>query len=112
MMGRSGEMNRVATIPEVLDILEERKKGGELGYEQQLAYEHVKKFSKLTKAKAEKLRKELEGLGLSEKLCVMIVDIMPTEMMQLKQIAANEKRGVDEAVLKKVMEVVESYRGK
>ena len=39
MIGKSSSNDEVVTLPEVLEILEARKKSGELGYEQQLAYE-------------------------------------------------------------------------
>ena len=88
MIGKEQKTQRLATISEALDVLEDRKKLGELGYEQQLAYEHAKKFSKLSVSNSNKLVNELKKLGISERVAVMITNVMPTELIQLKQILA------------------------
>ena len=100
---------------EVYEILEGRKKESDLGYEQKLAFEYlenVKKVIKLDKEKAEKMRRELEDLGLSEKSAVKITDVMPLGMDQLKLILVLEKKAVEEDTAKKAFEVVEKFRGK
>jgi DNA-directed RNA polymerase subunit F len=112
MIGKEAKLERLASIPEVLEVLEARKEGGELGYEQQLAYEYAKKFSKVEGKDARTMGKELEELGLSAKTAVAIVNVMPLEMMQLKQILANEKKEVGEDVAAKAMAVIEQRRGK
>ena len=66
MIGKEQSEPEPISVVEAFEILEERKKEGELGYEQQLAYEHAKKFAKLSKEKAEKLEKELIELGLGK----------------------------------------------
>ncbi|MCL5008432.1 MAG: RNA polymerase Rpb4 family protein [Candidatus Marsarchaeota archaeon] len=103
---------KITSIPEALEILEARKKEGELGYEQQLSYDHAKKFAQLSPEKAGKMRAELEGIGLSAKASVSIIDTMPSDIMQLKQILANEKNTIDDATAAKVFAVVEKNRGK
>ncbi len=112
MRNDSDKSARVASIPEALEILESRKKDGELGYEQQLSYDHVKKFAQLSPEKAVKIRKELEALGLSEKACVSIIDTMPADIMQVKQIIANEKSTPPEGTAEKAFEIVSKNKGK
>jgi DNA-directed RNA polymerase subunit F len=112
MIGKECELKRIAPIAEVLEILEERRKYGEFGYEQQLAYDYAKKFSKLESKQAEKLKEELKGLGISEKSAISIVNIFPAESAQLRQILASEKNTVEESIVNKTMETLESYRGK
>lgn len=112
MIGKHEKARRLATIPEVSEILEERKKDGDLGYEQQLAYEYAKKFAKVDKEKAEKLKEGIEGLGVSERTAIMIVNTMPVDVMQLKQILSNEKKVVEGDLAEKIFGVVESHRGK
>jgi DNA-directed RNA polymerase subunit F len=112
MVGRNGKIGKVATLPEALEILEKREKEGEIGYEQQLALEYAKKFTKLEPEKAAKMKKELEALGISEKIAVSITNIIPVDLMQLKQILANEKKELPPEVAEKAMAVVESYKPK
>ncbi len=112
MIGKSSSDAAVVTMPEVLEILEARKKGGELGYEQQLAYDYVKKFTKISEADAKKMRKEIEELELSPKVAAKVVDIMPLDQIQLRQALILEKKTVADDVVVKVMVIVEKYRGK
>ncbi len=112
MIGKEQVAKRLASLPEALEILEKRKRGGELGYEQQLAYDYAKKFAKLDSGKASKLRKELEALELSEKTTASVLDIMPIDIMQLKQILATDKKILGEGVPEKIMGIIEGYRDK
>jgi DNA-directed RNA polymerase subunit F len=112
MSSNNDKHTRLASISEALETLETRKKDGDLGYEQTLAYEHAKKFAKLDTEKGKKMAKELEGLGLSAKAAVSIADTMPIDMLQLKQILANEKKTVEPETAEKAMAIIEKHRGK
>lgn len=115
MIGKNVEEKRLAPAAEVYEILESRKKDSDLGYEQKLTFEYlenVKKVIKLSREHAEKMRKELDEIGLSDKIAVKIVDILPLDIMQLKQVLVQEKKAVEEDVAKKAFEIVEKYRGK
>ncbi len=103
MIGKGVEGEQLASLNEVLETLEERKKSRELTYEQQLAYDHVKKFATGTKTKEEKLKKVLKETGMSDKAMVKILDIMPKNIMTLKQILAHENRTFDDAELAKIL---------
>lgn len=67
---------------------------------------------KLDVSRAEKLYKHIIELGLSEKSAIQIIDILPTDMIQLKQILANEKNAPAEDVTEKIFKLVEENRGK
>ena len=110
MAGKEERSAKVATLAEALEILGKREKGGEFGYEQQLTLEYAKKFSKLDADKSLKLKKELEELGISEKIAVSLVNVMPIDLMQLKQILANDKKELDASVAEKAMAEVEKAR--
>ncbi len=112
MIGKEHKSSREVSLPSVLEMLEERKKEGELGYEQQLAYEHAKKFAAISAKNAEKMEEELLALDISRKLAVKIMDIMPLNMEQLKQVVIIEKKPIPEETLKSIMEIVEKHRGK
>lgn len=110
MAGREERPAKVATLAEALEILEKREKEGEFGYEQQLTFEYAKKFSKLDAGKSVKLKKEIEELGVSEKIAASVVNVMPIDLMQLKQILANDKKELDASVAEKAMAAVEKAR--
>ncbi len=112
MIGKSQSDKRPVTSAEAMEVLEERKGEGELGYEQKLAYEHIKKFSGISAADAKKMVKELTEYGVGEGTAIKIADIMPIEALQLKHILAKEKKTFEEDEVGKMMEVVKKFRGK
>ncbi len=111
MIGKTNSEGRLTSISEVQEILEDRQKDGELGYEQTLAYDYAKKFNRLSKSETDKMEKELEELGLSEKLSLKMVEIMPIDVSQLKLILAMDKSRAptEEETVTKLMSVVKSY---
>ncbi len=110
MIGKNQSEAEPNSSVDVLGILEARKKEGELGYEQQLAYEHVKKFATLSKAQAEKFEKELTEMGISKRLAKKIIDIMPLNALQLKQVLIMDKRSFEDQTIEKILEIINSYR--
>ncbi|MCD6576107.1 MAG: DNA-directed RNA polymerase subunit F [Nanoarchaeota archaeon] len=96
-------------ISKVKEILEEVK---EKTYEQKLAYEHAKKFSKLDAKKATALIKELSNLEmrkLKDDQIVKIADILPKDIDDLKVILAKSKIQFKEEELQKILEIVKKY---
>jgi len=112
MIGKEVGKKSPVTLPEAYEILEARKKDGELGYEQKLAYEHASKFKKLSVSKARELKQELLGLGLSDTTATKIIDIMPSDLIQLKQVLLIEKKPIEEDMVNMIMQAVQKYRGK
>ncbi len=110
MIGKENGNARPISIAEVLEVLEQRKKGGELGYEQELVYDYAKKFSKLSASEAAKMVKELDNLGLREKTIFKVIEVMPVDVSQLKLVLVLERRAFEEQEIAKVMAVVDSYR--
>jgi DNA-directed RNA polymerase subunit F len=96
-------------IAKVKEILEEIK---DKNYEQKLAYEHAKKFSKLDTKKAEALIKELSSLEmrkLKDDQIVKIVDIMPKDIEDLKVILEKSTMKLSEEEMQKILEIVKKY---
>ncbi len=110
MAGKNEKTVRLAALPEALEILEKREKEGEFGYEQLLALEYSRKFSTIAKGGVEKAKKQLQELGISEKTAVSILNVMPMDVMQTKQILANEKTVPEPEVADKAFAIVESNR--
>ncbi|MGC8651934.1 MAG: hypothetical protein ACP5UH_01640 [Candidatus Micrarchaeia archaeon] len=106
MIGKEVTGKRTATIDEVLDILEERKKSGELTYEQQLALEHTKKFAH-QKQELGRVKKELAGMNMLKDDCIAkILEIMPNNVMLLKQILAGCRNTLDDDTVNKIFSVI------
>ncbi|MGC8496024.1 MAG: hypothetical protein ACP5RM_00570 [Candidatus Micrarchaeia archaeon] len=105
MIGKGIINKKVATIDEVLDILESRKDSGDLTYEQQIALEHTKKLA-AEKQKLSKVKKELQEMQIKDECIAKILEIMPSNIMLLKQILAGCKNSLDEETVAKVLEVV------
>jgi len=108
MLGKKLESSKPVPIFEVKEMLKEREADGELTYEQTLANDYVKKFSKLTKAKGIKLIEELTPLVEDQELAVKIADIMPAELERLKLLIPKGMK-VEEAKLKEIFELVLKY---
>ena len=111
-MARNEKTTRIATLPEALEILEKREKEGEFGYEQTLALDYAKKFSKVSSGSAAKMKEQLMELGITEKIAISIINVMPMDVTQMKQILANEKKEIEPEVADKAFAIVESNRSK
>lgn len=75
------------TSTEAKDILKERKKEIELGYEQKNALDYLKKYDKLNPKKAKELASKLsEVKRLRERQIISIVNILPQDNDDLRLI--------------------------
>jgi DNA-directed RNA polymerase subunit F len=80
------------SLPEVLEILEKRMSENELKEGQKKMYEYVKKFSKIPADKAKEIiDKLMNQLNLTRDICVQIVNIMPTNIEELRSILPSDK---------------------
>lgn len=101
---------KVVTNPEAKHIMIKREKKGELGYEQKLAVEHLKKFTKVSHEKAEKLVEELSGiLRMAPETLVQIVNLMPKNPDELRFAFAREKFSLKEDEINKLLEILKKY---
>ena len=98
------------TLAEVKKILIDKGKDAKLNYEQKLAYDHAKIFSKITLSNALKLKEKLKELDLSEELIVKIIDILPNEL-ELNLIIEKEK-DFDESKKDEILALVEKFKKK
>ena len=101
---------KVISVSEAKELLEKRQKDSDLGYEQQNTLAHLQKFAKLTEAKAEKLRLELNELNiLSEKQIAQLLDVLPTKENLLKTVLIHDKRDLTGDQLKEILKIVKKY---
>lgn len=98
------------TIARVKALLGSKKK--EATYEQKQALEHAKAFSKLSEKDSEEMLKELKALDikkLKEMHLIRIVDFMPKDEEDLKNLFATEKLGLKADENEKILELVKKY---
>ncbi|EET90341.1 MAG: hypothetical protein LVQ97_03650 [Candidatus Micrarchaeales archaeon] len=106
MIGKKAEKENYVSTDEVYKILEERKKGKRpLTYEQQRALEHAEKF-KEGSAAAQKLRKRLDEVGISEQTVVNIINIAPKNSKLLGHIIESESAQINDEKLKMIKEIL------
>ncbi|MBI2597577.1 MAG: DNA-directed RNA polymerase subunit F [Candidatus Diapherotrites archaeon] len=100
----------LADVKEILNArLEKNEKGVEPTYEQNLAKEYVKKFVRLSPAKAKKLTEDLKKLSfLDEKTVIKIADIVPEDEETLALLVPSDVT-IDEQKKKEILEIVKSY---
>ncbi len=112
MIGKEVKSSSYLALGEVKELLEERKKEGELGYEQLEAYEYVKKFAKLNAKESRELIEKIMNYSISEKAAAIIANILPDNPLQVKQILSIEKNEVNDEIVSKIIEIVKEYSGK
>ncbi len=94
---------KIASINEVIQILEGGK--SDLTYEQQLALQHAKKFA-ASKARSEKMRKELDSTKLlSEKSVIKILEVNPKNQMTLRQILVPERKTFSDEDIERILSI-------
>ncbi len=109
MIGKKVVDTDPITIAEVKVMLEELSESHELTYEQNLALDHVTKFSKIDEESANKLVEELAET-LKKTQAIKIADIMPEDMADLRLIFAKERGTYKQEDLEKILEIVDKYR--
>ena len=99
------------TLAEVLEILERRKREGELDYGQRLTYDYAQKFAKLSAKEARKLAEELLNLGnLREHQVVALVNLMPETAEDVQLIFQKERIRLTDEDIQKILELISRYR--
>lgn len=100
---------RFIPITKVVGILKDIK--GRT-YEQKLAFEHAKKFSKIKLEKARDLCEELKKLGLrrlKEKEIIKIIDILPKDTDELKGLFVGSATAPKKDEIEKIFAIVKKY---
>ncbi|MEK6843298.1 MAG: hypothetical protein AABY04_02320 [Candidatus Micrarchaeota archaeon] len=90
--------------------LEKRKKESELGYEQQNSLEYLEKFTVLTEAESEKLKKELEELNLlSDEQIIELINNVPSKEDLVKTILSKDKLEFPMDKIKEIAKITKKY---
>jgi DNA-directed RNA polymerase subunit F len=102
---------KTVNLINVKKVLGSRKKT-ELTYEQKMAYENARDFTKLTEKQAEDFRKELLSLEmrkLTDNFIIKIIDVMPESAEDLKILLQSSKISFKKQELEKIFEIVKKY---
>jgi len=95
-------------ISQVEAVIKERKKDGELTYEQKKTLQYAKEFRKLDAKKAKEMLEELEAAEIDKAVAVKIVDIMPRNKSELKVLYSKHHVPTEEEI-KSALELVKKY---
>lgn len=109
MIGKKVIETDPITIAEVKEMLEERSKSHELTYEQNLALDHVIKFTKMDLETAIKLVDELKEI-IKKNQAIKLTDIMPNDMSDMRLMFAKERGSHKPEELEKLLEIINKYR--
>ncbi|MBD3155661.1 MAG: DNA-directed RNA polymerase subunit F [Candidatus Aenigmarchaeota archaeon] len=102
---------KIVTNAEAKEILKEREKEIELGYDQKNSYDYLKKYSELTKKKAEKIREELEKISkLREREIISIVNVLPEDRDDLRLVLEKTYTNLEDDEKKLILETVKNNK--
>lgn len=110
MIGKETSNIRTISLIEVLKILEEREKEGELEFEQHNTLEYAKKFVKLSKEKEEELAAQLAKLKkIPPETIVKLIDILPKTPSQVRLIFSKEKYTLTQEEINELLSIIKKY---
>lgn len=105
--------NTIETTPissaEVKTILEEFSETHELSYEQNLALAQVTNFKKLSLEKTNELIEELSEVLEDKKQAIIVANLLPKDLADLRLIFAKERYAPDKEDMEKILEILEKY---
>jgi DNA-directed RNA polymerase subunit F len=103
-------MEKLLTLAEVKEFLEEEAEKRELTTEQRYALEHAKLFAKITAKKSRQLVDDLKKLPfVTEASACKIADILPQYTDDVRSIFFKERYTLKEEDISKVIEIVSKY---
>ena len=109
MIGKELLGKKPVSLAEVRELLKSRTENGTPTYEQTQSDEYVKKFARLSKAKALELNEELLKIeGLDGELRVKISDLLPEDLEALKVLLPKNAK-ISEQDLNGILKHVKKY---
>lgn len=109
MIGKKVIETEPITIAEAKEMLEESSESYNPTYEQNLAIDHVTKFSKLDVETAQKLVNELQEI-IKKTQAIKIADVMPVDLADLRLMFAKERGSHKKEELEEILKIVNKYR--
>lgn len=98
-------------IPEVKKIMEERKKEGDLVYEQKICLEYLDKIPKLTISRIKEIYEELAKISiLRPRYISMIINMLPDTEEEVETLFSKERTNLKKEEVKQIVEIVNKYK--
>lgn len=98
------------SMPEAKEIMLKKEKQGELNYEQKLALEHLKNFTKISEKDSKKLEADISDIiKMSPETLAQILNVLPKNPDELRMIFAREKFSLKEEEIKKILDLIAKY---
>jgi len=92
-------------------IMEERKKEGDLVYEQKICLEYLEKVSKLPATKLKSLVDELSKIAiLKPRYIALIVNILPDTEEEIIALFSKERTNLKKEEMKQIIDIVKKYK--
>ena len=111
MIGKKTLNSEPLSLAEAKELIEQRKKEGELSYEQNLTLEYTKKFSKLSSDDARALMNELSQIpNITRRHAVEVADIFPKNLDELRLIFSKEHFTLTDEELQAILALLDKYR--
>lgn len=108
-MERKGVIEtKAATLTTVKEILAERKKEGELTFEQKVSLDYAKEFGRGKEKDIGLMTLELQNLGIDEPTIVRIINVAPETREEVKLIFEKTRFDLKEDHINKILELVKS----
>lgn len=99
------------SIAHAKKIMEERKKLGEMVYEQKICLDFLEKVSKLTQAQLKNLIEELSKIEiLKPRYIALIINIMPDTEEEVEALFSKERTNLKKEEIKQIIEIVKKYK--
>ena len=102
------QSEKLVSLVEATEIMEKRKKKGDLGYEQQNTLDYLQEFCYLNKKKADALEKELKALDLKEEQIVSLTNLLPQKESVVRLVLSSDGGATPEQV-KEVVKIMKKH---
>lgn len=99
------------TIVDAKRIMDERKKAGELNYEQKITYDFFQKIVKMTPKQLEDMIAELSKIAiLKPRYMALIVNNMPDTEEEVNAIFSKERTNLKKEEINQIIEIVKNFK--
>ena len=98
-------------ISDAKKIMEDRKKVGDLVYEQKICYEYLEKVSKLHATKLKSLIDELTKIAiLKPRYIALIVNMLPDTEEEVTTLFSKERTNLKKEEIDQIVEIVKKHK--
>jgi DNA-directed RNA polymerase subunit F len=96
---------------EAKKMLEDRKKGRDLVYEQKICLEYLEKVSKMPETKLKNLIEELSKIAiLKSRYIALIVNMLPDTEEEVTALFSKERTNLKKEEIKQIVDILQKYK--